>query len=69
MRLADAGARVAFGEGDLPMPPGWGMIDWAGLLPTLRLRPDTVMGTELRKRYWYELQHSAFCRGVPLRSP
>ncbi len=57
MRLGDAGDQVAFGEGDMHMPPGWGTIDWEGLLPTLRLRPGTVMGIELRKRYWHELQN------------
>ena len=59
MRLDDAGDQVAFGEGDMHMPPGWGTIDWEGLLPTLVFRPGTVMGIELRKRYWHELQNVA----------
>ena len=56
MQLGDPGDQVAFGEGDLHLPPGWGTIDWAGILPTLALRPGTLMGIELHKRYWNELQ-------------
>ena len=56
MQLGDPGDQVAFGEGDLHLPPGWGTINWAGILPTLTLRPGTLMGIELHKRYWNERQ-------------
>lgn len=56
MGLADLGDQVAFGEGDLHLPPGWGTIDWTTLLPTLTLRPATMMGIELHSRFWNEAQ-------------
>jgi sugar phosphate isomerase/epimerase len=46
---------LAFGMGDLHLPPGWGEIPFATLLPGLPVRDGTVMTVELPGRFWSDL--------------
>jgi sugar phosphate isomerase/epimerase len=51
--------QIAFGMGDLHLPPGWGDIPWDAVLPRLRLRPGTVLIVELAERHFAELDQCA----------
>jgi sugar phosphate isomerase/epimerase len=51
--------RMAFGMGDLHLPLGWGDLPFTSLLPTLPLRPGTVLNVELPDRFWGELEATA----------
>jgi sugar phosphate isomerase/epimerase len=42
---------VAFGMGDLHLPPGWGDIPWEMLFGELRFLPGTIANVELPARY------------------
>lgn len=46
---------VAFGQGDLHLPLGWGDIPWDDLMPDLAFLPGTVLNVELPTRFWSEL--------------
>jgi sugar phosphate isomerase/epimerase len=52
---ADRTDQIAYGEGDLHLPLGWGTIDFEALLPPLAVRPDTALIVEFNPRYWTEL--------------
>jgi len=47
---------MAYGQGDLHLPLGWGALDWEGLLTGLPY-PDRglVLNEELHPAYWYAL--------------
>lgn len=47
--------RLAYGQGDLHLPLGWGDIPWDALLPRLPVRPGTVMIVELPPRWHAEM--------------
>ncbi len=47
--------RLAYGQGDLHLPLGWGDIPWDTLLPRLQVRPGTVMIVELPPRWHAEM--------------
>lgn len=51
---ANATDQIAYGEGDLHLPLGWGTIDFEALLPSLAVRPETAMIVEFNPRYWSE---------------
>lgn len=42
---------MAFGTGDLHLPPGWGDIPWHTIMPELPLRPGSVLNVELAARF------------------
>ncbi len=50
--------QVSFGIGDLHLPIGWGDIDWASILSTLAVRPDSTFMIELPPHFW---DHRRFC--------
>lgn len=47
---------VAFGEGDLHLPIGWGGIDWDAVVAAVQPLPDAVAVMELDPRHWRELK-------------
>lgn len=51
----DPAEAVAFGEGDLHLPIGWGAIDWDGLVEACHFPPETIGILELNPRHWREL--------------
>jgi sugar phosphate isomerase/epimerase len=51
----DPAEAVAFGEGDLHLPIGWGSIDWDALVEACRFPPETIAIMELNPRHWREL--------------
>jgi sugar phosphate isomerase/epimerase len=66
--------RIAFGQGDLHLPMGWGDIPWDEILPGLPVRPGTVLMVELPRRFWSELDEVArraegFVRMINEREP
>lgn len=50
-----AGERLAYGQGDLHLPLGWGGIPWDEVMPGLPLRPGTSMIIELPPRWQSEM--------------
>lgn len=44
--------RLAFGQGDLHLPVGWGSIPWDRVMSALRLPAGVVFNIELEQRYW-----------------
>ncbi|MCS0502330.1 sugar phosphate isomerase/epimerase family protein [Ancylobacter mangrovi] len=46
---------VAFGEGDLHLPIGWGGIDWDAVVQAVQPAPGAVAVMELDPRHWREL--------------
>ncbi|WGF87341.1 sugar phosphate isomerase/epimerase family protein [Marinivivus vitaminiproducens] len=50
---------MAFGEGDLHLPIGWGDIPWDDLLPELAFLPETIFMFEIPPRYRSELKACA----------
>jgi sugar phosphate isomerase/epimerase len=66
--------RIAFGQGDLHLPMGWGDIPWDEILPGLPVRSGTVLMVELPRRFWSELDEVAasaqgFVRMINAREP
>ncbi|WP_027132800.1 sugar phosphate isomerase/epimerase family protein [Geminicoccus roseus] len=62
---------VAFGMGDLHLPPGWGDIPWRMLFDELEVLPGTVANIELPARY-YDVAEESVARvrelaGLPAR--
>lgn len=51
--------RIAFGQGDLHLPMGWGDIPWDAILRDLPVRAGTVLTVELPRRFWSELDEVA----------
>ncbi|MGF1476677.1 MAG: sugar phosphate isomerase/epimerase family protein [Geminicoccaceae bacterium] len=51
--------RIAFGMGDLHLPPGWGNIDWHELFANLSCRSGSVMILEIGERHWGALDDIA----------
>lgn len=47
---------VAFGEGDLHLPIGWGSIDWDAVIQAVRPEPGAVAILELNQAHWRELK-------------
>jgi sugar phosphate isomerase/epimerase len=43
--------KLAFGQGDLHLPVGWGAIPWDALIERLRFHPGVVFNIELDQRY------------------
>lgn len=58
-RFYAGGERIAFGDGDIHLPLGWGDIPFATLLPGLPFLDGTVLMVELPERYWAELPATA----------
>lgn len=52
----DPAEAVAFGEGDLHLPIGWGGIDWDSVVQTVRPAPGAIAVLELNPRHWRELK-------------
>ncbi|GLK71996.1 sugar phosphate isomerase/epimerase [Ancylobacter dichloromethanicus] len=52
----DPAEAVAFGEGDLHLPIGWGGIDWDSVVQTVRPAPGAIAILELNPRHWRELK-------------
>jgi len=48
------GEALAFGHGDLHMPPGWGDVPWGRLLDACRFPAECWGNIELDHRYWHE---------------
>jgi sugar phosphate isomerase/epimerase len=46
-----AAERLAFGQGDLHLPVGWGAIPWADLMRECRFADGVVFNIELEQRY------------------
>ena len=51
----DPAEAVAFGEGDLHLPIGWGGIDWDAVVNAVRLPAGAIAIMELNPRHWREL--------------
>jgi sugar phosphate isomerase/epimerase len=51
----DPAEAVAFGEGDLHLPIGWGSIDWEAVVKACHFPPETIAIMELNPRHWREL--------------
>lgn len=47
--------RLAFGEGDLHMPLGWGGLPWDELMERLVFADGVILNLELAPPYWSEL--------------
>lgn len=47
------GERLAFGNGDLHMPVGWGTLPWSEVMARCTFPRGTVFNIELKTRYWY----------------
>lgn len=47
---------VAFGEGDLHLPIGWGSIDWDAVVQAVRPAPGAIAVLELNPVHWRELK-------------
>lgn len=50
-RTFSQGEEIAYGEGDIHLPPGWGAIPWTTLMPKLKLQPGTILNVELHERF------------------
>lgn len=55
----DPAEAVAFGEGDLHLPIGWGDIDWDFIAETCRFPAGGIAILELNPRHWRELSEQA----------
>ena len=51
----DSAEAVAFGEGDLHLPIGWGSIDWDAVVNAARLPAGAIAIMELNPSHWREL--------------
>lgn len=51
----DPAEAVAFGDGDLHLPLGWGSIDWGAVIDAAPLQPGTTAILELNPRHWREI--------------
>ncbi|MFK8253639.1 sugar phosphate isomerase/epimerase family protein [Ancylobacter terrae] len=51
----DPAEAVAFGEGDLHLPIGWGGLDWEAVIGAARLPQAATAILELNPRHWREL--------------
>ncbi len=51
----DPAEAVAFGEGDLHLPIGWGGIDWDAVVKAAPLPAGVIAIMELNPRHWREL--------------
>ena len=49
------GEAVAYGQGDLHMPLGWGDLPWDAVLPQLSFQPGIIAMLEIRRRWWSEI--------------
>jgi sugar phosphate isomerase/epimerase len=47
------GEMVAFGHGDLHLPPGWGSIPWDKVMKVCAFPEKTLFNIELNERFWY----------------
>ncbi|WP_428032359.1 sugar phosphate isomerase/epimerase family protein [Ancylobacter sp.] len=56
MWFYDPAEAVAFGEGDLHLPIGWGGIDWDAVVQTVRPAAGSTAILELNPRHWRELK-------------
>ena len=52
------GEAVAYGQGDLHMPIGWGDLPWDRILPELPFGPQAIAMLEVRRRWWSEIDHT-----------
>ncbi|MGV1953788.1 sugar phosphate isomerase/epimerase family protein [Agrobacterium vitis] len=59
IRGHSVGEDVAYGMGDLHLPPGLGAIPWMEILPPLPFKSGTVLNVELRRRHFSEMPHLA----------
>jgi sugar phosphate isomerase/epimerase len=55
MKTYSVAERMAYGQGDLHLPLGWGGIPWDEIVPQLSIRPGTVMIVELPPRWHSEM--------------
>lgn len=47
------GERMAYGNGDLHLPVGWGDIPWEDIIQTCTFPEGVVFNIELDQRHWY----------------
>jgi sugar phosphate isomerase/epimerase len=50
------GERVAFGNGDLHLPVGWGSVPWDDVAKACTFPGGTLFNIELKERYWYAVE-------------
>ena len=48
--------RLAFGQGDIHLPVGWGSIPWGQLIERIRFHPGVIFNIELEGAYWSEVE-------------
>jgi len=47
--------QIAFGLGDLHLPPGWGSIPWEAVMEAAVLPQGAILNLELQPRHWGEV--------------
>lgn len=47
--------QIAFGLGDLHLPPGWGSIPWEAVMEAADLPGGAILNLELQPRHWGEV--------------
>ncbi|OCP16021.1 MULTISPECIES: sugar phosphate isomerase/epimerase [unclassified Ensifer] len=63
------GERLAYGNGDLHLPVGWGDIPWTQLLEECVFPEGVVFNIELDPRYWHVARECVdFTRGLASRA-
>lgn len=50
--------RLAFGQGDIHLPIGWGSIPWGQLIERIRFHPGVIFNIELERTYWCEAENT-----------
>jgi len=50
--------RLAFGQGDIHLPIGWGSIAWGQLIERIRFHPGVIFNIELEQTYWSQVKDS-----------
>lgn len=48
--------RLAFGQGDIHLPVGWGSIPWQQLMASVQFHPGVIFNIELEKAYWSQIE-------------
>jgi len=50
--------RLAFGQGDIHLPIGWGSFPWGQLIERVRFHPGVIFNIELEHSYWSEVENT-----------
>ena len=53
-----ASEKLAFGHGDLHLPPGWGDLPWEALIDACAFPDDVVFNIEIEARHWHAAAES-----------